>query len=358
VLTLRGAGGDLAAHLAAPQAAILPGGRPPRATPIGSGPFRVAGLDRGRRQLTLLAHDDHFRGRPYVDRVVLTWFDAGDAEPRQFEDGALHLSARGATVFAGAQPKYRSDVAEAPATLLTYVGFGKAHAAVTADRDFRLAVHLAIARSGLASAGRGERVTPTAHPLPVDLGGDALPAALRSGDLDQAQRAMARAAGRVPALARARRGQLSLEILVDRTRLDDHDVAARVVRALDKLGIAATIADLDAAAFAARVARGDGDLWIGQLAAPGGAPGLVWGAAFAAGGDPWAARQLAAGPLDGAAARREFAARLPILPLMHRSVRLHHRADLRGLAFDASARLGFADVFFFGAPVASRPRGR
>lgn len=358
LLELRGDGAELAALLAAPQTAIVPDGKPPRAkAPVGSGPFRVDLIDRGKRRIALVANDDHFAGRPYADRVELRWFDTSDAEPRQFEDGKLHLSLRGATVFAGAKPKYRSDVVEGPATLLTFVGFGRKHAKLTADRDFRRALDLAIARGGFASSGRGERVTPTADPIPLDLGGEALPADRRGGAADEATRALERAAGRVPALAASRRGELSLEILVDRTRLDDHEVAERVVRALDKLGIAATITDLDAATYAARVRRGEGDLWIGQLAAPGSAPALLWGAVFAAGGDDTVEKQLAAGALDAAAARAEFATRLPVVPLLHRAVRVHHRSDVRGVAFDASARVSFADLFVFGAPSRNR-KGR
>jgi len=359
VLGLRGDGGELAALLAAPQAAIVPGGRAPRAkAAIGSGPFRIDGIDRKRRRIVLVASDDHFAGRPYVDRIELRWFDTADGETRAFEDGTLHLSARGATVFAGAQPKYRTEVTEAPATLLTFVGFGRAHAKVTRDPDFRRALHLAIARGGLSSTGRGERVRPTVDPIPADLGGDALGAGQGGGDVDAAVKALARAADRVPELSARRRGSLSLEILVDRTRLDDHEVAERVVRALDKLGLAATITDVGAEDLPARIARGGGDLWIGQLAAPGAAPSLLWGAVFAAGGDGWVERQLAAGTFDAGKARVQFADRLPILPLLHRAVRIHHRADVRGVGFDASARLGFADLFFFGQPARARRKGR
>jgi ABC-type transport system substrate-binding protein len=359
LLTARGDAADLAAMLAAPQAAIVPDGKAPKPkAPIGSGPFRFDAIDRGKRKLVLVGNGDHFAGVPYLERLELRWYEAGDAEPRQFEEGKLHLSARGATVFPGDQPRYRSDVAEGPATLLTFVGFGRAHASITGDRDFRRALHLALARGGLSSSGRGERVTPTADPVPVDLGGLALDDAARGGDADAAQRALERAAERVRALAAGKRKDLSLEILVDKSRLDDHDVAARVVRALDRLGVAATITDLDADDFAARVAKRDADLWIGQCVAPGTAPALLWGAAFAAGGDAWAARELADGALDPADARAEFQSRLPVVPLLHRAVRIHHRGDVRGVGFDASSRVTFADLFFHGEPVRSKRKAR
>lgn len=359
LLTVRGEAPDLAALLAAPQAAIVPGGKAPRAkAPVGSGPFKLDSIDRGKRKIVLVGNGDHFGGVPYLERLELRWFDAGDAEPRQFEDGKLHLSARGPTVFPGDLPKYRSEQADGPATLLTFVGFGRAHASVTGDKDFRRGLHLAIARGGLSSSGRGERVTPTADPVPLDLGGPDLDDDARGGDADAAAKALDRAAERVPALAASKRKDLSLEILVDRSRLDDHDVAARVVRALDRLGLAATITDLDADDFAARVAKRDADLWIGQCVAPGTTPTLLWGAAFAAGGDAWAARQLADGAIDDREARAEFQARMPIVPLLHRAVRIHHRSDVRGIGFDASSRVTFADLFFFGEPARSKRKGR
>ena len=60
---------------------------------------------------------------------------------------------------------------------------------------------------------------------------------------------------------------------------------------------------------------------------------------------------------DAGKAATAFADRLPILPLLHRSVRIYHRDDVRGLGFDASSRLGFADLFFFGKPAKSKRKG-
>jgi peptide/nickel transport system substrate-binding protein len=354
VLALDADAPELAALLAAPQASITPGGAAPKKTPIGSGPFEVESFDRTKRRLQLVANEDHFAGRAFLDEIELRWYDDPDAEARAFEDGKLQLSARGATAFAGAQPKYKSDVAEGPATVLTFVGFSGAHAKVTADVDFRRALHLALARSGLSSSGKGERVSPTVDPMPVDLGGDAMTDGAGNGDATAASRALERAAKRVTALSAKKRASLSLEILVDKTRLDDREVAERVVRALDKLGIAATITEVGASELVSKVGKSEGDLWIGQLAAPGPSPALLWAAAFAAGGDSWAKKQLAAGTLSTDKARTEFGERLPILPLLHRALRIHHRSDVRGLGFDASSRLDLADLFLFGKPSKSK----
>jgi ABC-type transport system substrate-binding protein len=229
--------------------------------------------------------------------------------------------------------------------LLVYVGFGRAHAAATSSPDFRAALSLAIARSSLTTVGTGERVEPTIDPVPVALGGSAPSGAALAGDLAAAKAALARLGKDVPAL----------EIVVDASRPDDHEVAEHVVRALDKLGVAATITTVDATALADRVTRGALDLYVGQLPVVTAAPGVAWAAAFEAGGDPWAQRALAGGAIAPAQAQAQFAKDLPIVPLYLRSLRVHHRGDLRGLAFDGIARLDLADLFQFGAPRKARP---
>ncbi len=354
-LTLRAPIADLAMLLALSHTAVTKGGKPPgleRA--IGSGPFAIEGLDRVRRLLRLKAFDDHFAGRPYLDQLVLGWYDSPDGEARRFETGGSQLSARGVGAFAGSQPKFRADDVEGPAALLVFVGFGRAHADVTADAGFRRALDLAVARDALKTVTSGERVVPSREPVPVEAGGRALSAAARAGDMPAAHAALAGAGKRVKALAPDQLAKLKLEIVVEETRPDDREIAERVVRALDKLGIASTIVAAPAHAFRERIAKGAADLWIGQVAVPVTSAAMWWSAAFAIGGDDWAARQLATGTIEPAAAQKQFAQVLPIVPLMFRAVKLWHRTDVRGLTFDASGRPCFAEVHLFGEPTRSR----
>ncbi|MGE5185506.1 MAG: ABC transporter substrate-binding protein, partial [Acidobacteriota bacterium] len=314
----------------------------------------VTAWDRARHLMRLAPFEDHFAGRPYVE-LVLRWYDTPDGEARRFETGDAQVSARGVAAFAGGRPAYKADDVEGPAALLVYVGFGQAHARITADRAFRRALDLAIARGGLEAIGTGERVVPTRVPVPVEAGGTPIDGAARAGDLAAAKAQLADAAKRVPALAADKLAQLKLEILVEDTRPDDRELGERVVHALDRLGIAATLTALPAQVLRERMARGQGDLWIGQIVSPVDVASLWWGAAFAAGNDDWPLASLAAGMLDPAAAARAFAEREPIVPLMFRAVRLWHRTDVRGVAFDASGRPGYADMFLFGAPQRARP---
>jgi peptide/nickel transport system substrate-binding protein len=344
-LTLRAPVDDLAMLLALPQTAITRRGQPPVAgRPIGSGPFAVDSLDPVNRKLTLRAFDDHFAGRPYLDRLELAWFDTPDGEVRRFETGAAQLSARGMAAFAGARPKYPAAEVESPPALLAFVGFGRRHLAITGDHGFRKAFDLALDRGALATITTGERTLPTRLPLPPAAGGAVLDAV--TGDPREARAVLDAAARRAPALAPDALRAAGLAIIVDETRPDDREIALRVSRALDKLGVSFTIEAVAANQWRDRALHGECDLWIGQLAAPVTAADAWWGAAFAAGNDGWAQAQLAAGTLDGKEAARQFALRLPIVPLMFRSLLIWHRTDVHGLGFDASARPKLADLYW------------
>ena len=184
-LTLKTPTADLATLFALSQTSITKGGRPPGEKPVGTGPFAIEAIERKSKKLALRAFDEHFAGRPYLDALVLRWYDTHDGEARQFEKGDAQLSARGAAAFTGAQPKYRAADVEGPAALLVYVGFGRKHMDVTSDRGFRRALDLALARGALTSVGSGERVVPARLPVPVEAGGPMLLPAARAGTRDR-----------------------------------------------------------------------------------------------------------------------------------------------------------------------------
>ena len=352
----RGAIDELSTLLALPQTAITRRGQPPAAgKPIGSGPFAVDSFDRAGKKLVLRAFDDHFAGRAYLDQLVLDWFDTPDGEARRFETGAAQLSARGVAAFAGATPRYPASEVESPAALLVFVGFGRQHAAVTGDRAFRSALDLALDRDAIATITSGERTLPTRLPLPIAAGAVVLSAEGRAGNPGAALAQLAEAKKRIPALAPASLAALRLTIVVDETRPDDREIALRVSRGLDKLGIGFTIEAVAADKLRERIARGTCDLWIGQLAAPITVAAAWWGAAFAAGNDSWVQLRLVAGALDPGEVARQFAVRLPIVPLMFRSLLVWHRSEVHGLGFDASGRPGLADLYWF-KDRAAKPR--
>lgn len=347
---------DLATMLALPLTAITKGGKAPGEKPVGTGAFVVETFDRRAKKLLLRAFDDHFAGRPYLDRLTLRWYDTPDGEARQYETGTAQLSARGVAAFTSAKPRYKANDVEGPAALLVFVGFGRKHADVTAERRFRRALDLALSRTQFTSVGSGERVTASRLPLPIEAGAPPLASSEATADLAAAKAALAEAAARVKTLAPAQIGKLTLEVLYEDTRPDDRQIAERVAYALTKLGIKSVITAVPAHVLRDRVRRGDCDLWIGQAGAPVTAATAWWGLAFAAGNDLWAEQQLASGSIDRAEAIKVFGVRLPVVPLVFRAVRMWHRTDVRGLGFDATGRPDLADLFYSGDP-AKPPKG-
>ncbi len=355
VLTLRRPAPELPMLLAAPATAITPRGAAPAVDrPIGTGPFRVTAVDRPGRRLLLAAYEEHFAGRPYLDSVELRWYPGSGDEVRRYELGEVQLSLRGDVAFTGHRPKFPGKVVEGPATLLVYVGFGRAHPQVTGNRDLRRALSLSLSRNGFRSIGAGERMAPAITAAAVDIGGPTTDRDDREVRAAEAAAAMQRAVAGEPTIRAAAAGQVDLEILVDATRLDDREIAGKVSAALFRLGVRAHVTAVPATRFAARVDRGECDLYIGQMVPPVPVPELAVAAAGAAGGDQqWLGKvmrpALLRGPVTGAQAQAWFAERLPVLPLFHRSVRVHHRADIRGVDFDPVTRLSLTGMYLLRA---------
>lgn len=337
----------LAQRLALPQAGIVAAKGVRGDAAVGSGPFSLSALRRKERSIRLAAFEAYHAGRPYLDEVVLHWFDTPDGEARRFEIGSSQISLRGVTAFAGAQPKFRADTVEGPASVLVFVGFGGGHPEITGRREVRSALDLALARGAFTTLGSGEQVIPTRSPVPPQAGGPALEPAARGGDATAALAKMAApGAGQRP-LTQATLAGIQLEVLIDDSRPDDREVAERVVRALDKIGISAAIAAVAAPVLRERVDKGSCDLWIGQLAMP------------VADAATWRQMSLAVAPRRGARKgagdpARRFEAEQSIVPLFFRGLRASYRTDVRGVAFDSSGRLDFAELFLFGEP--ARPR--
>jgi peptide/nickel transport system substrate-binding protein len=338
--------------LTAPAAAVTPDGQPPRpGAPVGSGPFRVTRIDRPRSRILLAAHEQHVAGRPYLDRLDLRWFEGANREAAAYEVGSLALSQRGDVAYADHRPKYETHEATGPATLLVYVGAGARGA--MSHPEARRALALALDRDGMRGIGTGERVVPAIDPVPVAIGGRAAAPAQGRPNMELARAALTRARRADGRLEGALAGKRSLEIVIDRSRPDDREVAEKVAAALFRLGVTAHITALTAADWHTRVRQGTADLHVAHLALPAAVPGLALAAAFAAGGDGWAQTRLSRGGLaeyggaEREAAERAFDERLPIIPLFHRAVRVHHRSDLRGVALDDAARPAFADLFYY-----------
>lgn len=345
VFTLRRPTPELASLLASPHASITRGGRAPQLTDAdGSGPFRLSRFVASKRRAVFERWDQHFAGPAFVRSIELSWFAGADDEARNYEAGGADLSFRGAIAFAGHKPKYRTREADSKAVVLAYVGFGRRHKFLS-DVRFRRAVSLAISRDGLRKIGRGERVNPTTSAAAFELGGPVIPRNELLARRSEAQTELAK----VTIATRP-----TLEVLVDDSRPDDRDIAEKVVAATIKLGFRAKVVSADAREVARRATAGQCDLYIGQLAPPATDPVLQLAGALALGGGDWARKQLARGSIDLVAAMIEFERQLPILPLFHRAVRVHHRDNVLDAGFDPLARLSYANLSVHGRPRRSR----
>ena len=193
---------------------------------------------------------------------------------------------------------------------------------------------MGLARSGFAALGSGEKIVATRIPLAAASGTGVDAVGQFAGDIAAARREFSRVQmATVPAV----------EILIDASALDDREIAERVVRVLDKLGVVATVVAVDAATFQARLATQAYDLYIGQLVLPASLAPLWWTASFEVAG--------AHSNESAATLAATFGKELPIVPLFHRSVRAWVRTDVLGVAFDGMARLRLDDSSLLGTPV-------
>src|SRR5690606_16725611 len=131
----------------------------------------------------------------------------------------------GSVAYADHRPKYETLEATGPATLLVYVGAGASGA--MSHPEARRALSLALDRDGMRGIGTGERVVPALDPVPVAVGGPAMAPGQGRPSMERARAALARARRADARLAAALDRGRSLEILIDRTRPDDREVAEK-----------------------------------------------------------------------------------------------------------------------------------
>jgi len=304
---------DLALLLASPAALVTPGGSPPGARPIGSGPFAVESLKAGE-SARLVANPACAAGRPYLDLLVIRSFASRVEESQSYEAGALQV---GRQLTGNA----RRATLDGPATQVGWLAIGRElgdEAAVA----LRAGLQLGVDRERLRRLVR-ERSAPVAS-------------APRGADLAAARAHIERA------LPGARR----LQVIVDRSRFDDKAVAGRLLVELSRLGVELGIEVLDPVDYQQRLAQGRYALALGLSAPP--LPGEGFGelAALAV-VDPAAARAaLAKAP--SAAGVDLTSSRL--LPLYRRAARVVVAPEVRGVQLDAASRPELADAWLKTSP--------
>ncbi len=337
VVTLSRPAAELAHVLAAPATAIVVT-RGQRL--VGTGPYVLA--SKSSTMIQLKANAAHFAGRPYLDELRFKLFSKASAESASFQVGALQVSYQGAPVFGGT-PRFPSRKMYSPPVDHIFLGVGQRQPYLN-DPLFRLALLSGIDRrrlsrlvgSGKAPLARGpvSRRLMRRSPRPVAFNRGA------------ARRLLQRAAARFPSLRGALgRGRLKVSLLVDASRFGDSILAGQIVADLDRIGIACTIVALPAMDYRSRLSSGRFDLVLGHQALQVPLGGVALAGALAVSGDPAGARACMVRYCGKRRAAR-FMKRLPLIPLLHATVRVHLNTRLGGARFDPAGRILYEGLFW------------
>ena len=334
--TLRAPRPDLATLLALPQTAITKAGKAP-----GEQADRHRGRSRSSRSIAARIGSRCARSTitSPAGRTSTSSCCAGTTRPTARRGGsrpATRSSRRAASAaFAGGQPTFAADDVEGPGGAARRSSASAARMPTCTARRARSAAR-SISRSRAARSRRSDRASASCRRARRCRSRRARRRSIgrRDGDLAGARRALARRGAAWPRSRPRELGELTLEILVEDTRPDDREIAERVVaRARQARHRMRRSRRCRRRCCAIASQRGDCDLWIGQLAAPvtrarprGGArrspPAATTGSSSSS------RRHVRSRDR----ARRSSRERLPIVPLMFRSVRIWHRTDVRGVA--------------------------
>jgi MarR-like DNA-binding transcriptional regulator SgrR of sgrS sRNA len=296
---------------------------------IGSGPFRFKSWTQNG--LELAAHNEHFAGRPYIDRVRFRVFKKAADAVDFFQARKLHLSLHGTRAL-GRLPAHRFEsVVERPTTLV-YLGVGNASGRpYLADPRFRLALLQGIDRrrlGRLAATGNNEvahspvcrRLMPS-KPQPPRI----------SFDRKRANRLLAQLKDQLRELRRdVVSGRLKLNLLVDSSRPEAGMVANQLVADLDRIGIAVTIDAQPAKRYESSLRNGSYQLALAwhPVQVPRKWDGVTLAGVLAEAGQRRGAQRCMVKRSCNAGMAKRLMKRLPLLPLVFVSARVAYDAGL------------------------------
>ena len=303
--------------LATPHAAVVPSAAK-AAQGVGTGPFVV----RRRRgeEVHFGRNRDYFAGPPYLDQITLLGAAERDDHIRRFQLGRADASLVGDSVYGERSPVRGGHLSSGPRTGTAYLLFN-GQQGPTKDRNIRETINQAIDRRRWASKGLE-------------------PAHLPGGGPQRSGRTR-----RSPAQRRT-----PLVLLVHRDDVTGRQLAPLIQRDLTNWGQAVQIAVVNQATERRRLRTGTWDLRLVTVSPISPQPVLQLGQLLALSGlQSEAFELLRRWPAEGEAAlargRQVLENNLPLVPLAHRRPQIHHRQELRGLAFDRLGRLALADLW-------------
>ena len=326
--------------------------------PMGSGRFRLARFEPGVR-VELVADTGHYRGRPKLDRVIISFVaDPGSAITQLFSGQADWFENMPADVL----PRVDSStiVKKVPYTALTYVYFGMNQRdpkrltvphPIFADRRVRLAISMALDRQSMLQNVFGSIGVLGIGPFSRTIGDTTL----MLPPFDRARAgALFDSAGWRPGAdgIRARNGRpLRFGILVPTSSQPRMRYAVLIQEQLKSIGVNAVIESMDIRAFVDRLLAGNFDVVLNGLNADPARSGVrnIWtSAGFPPAGQNYLrySNRAVDATLDSAAATFDPA----------RAEQLYHRA-FQSLADDAPAAWLYDVLSVAGAHKRVRPEG-
>jgi peptide/nickel transport system substrate-binding protein len=301
--------------LAAPAAAVVSRGG------AGAGPFVLQALDAGGARLT--ANPNHWRGRPFADRLTFTWGDAR-AAARALGRGEADVVFRPeATAGAAAS-------APTPPLLATFAVVNWRRLGAGAERVRRVLGALDRAELGRRYARGPSAPTATLVPQPL---------------LAPPPSAAGTAPGPAPSGPQSR-----LVLLAAADAPDQRAVAERLQVKLFDAGVRAAAEVEGASRFAARLAAEDYDVALVPVQIVALAPALAGGQVAQATRGPAAARRAMAelaglAPSAAAEQAERLTRTLDLVPLFSTGVRASSGPGLQGLRVRADGGIDLGDLW-------------
>jgi peptide/nickel transport system substrate-binding protein len=219
-----------------------------------AGPFKLESFTPGE-EAVLVAFDDYWAGRPYLDEVIVRGYADEGAIMGALQSGEINFTTAAPLLAAPRFANSRTMRVDVGGPLITlFVGANIADE-VAGNLDVRMAVNYAIDRQNLINVGlNGYGELPASMLSPTDLGFDASGRDVSQQNLERARQHLEDSGFELP---------LAITLSFENNRFWPQ-LAELVMSDLEAVGFAVTLERLDSANFWAKVNAGETQLTIQQ----------------------------------------------------------------------------------------------